>query len=344
VREADFLQHAGRITATLGVRGDDMRLESIVADGLGLRGIYNSFTSPVTSLCLSSDGSLAAANGSGAEFGIWHVWSGDRLRTFRGHTSRVTCLSLSTDASLAVSGAEDKTIRLWETVSANCVRVLEGHAETPSAVCMSLDASKILSADRGGVVKLWDSATGECLRTIQAHTQNVSSIRLTFDGRFAVSASFDKTVKLWRLSDGSCMKTLEHADWVTSVDLTPDGRYLVSSSYEGTKVWELVWRMEPRDLAEWDEGARPLLEMLLNANAAWAGKLGTEMNLWEEEIRQSLRREGPSWFAWHEPSKGLWHLNWDINETLGQAGYGWLTGAGREANRLIDEWRRTHPR
>jgi len=222
--------------------------------------------------------------------------------------------------------------------------VLEGHESTVSAVCASLDGTRLLSADQGGVVKLWDRATGECLLTIQAHAQHVSSIRLTSDGRFAASGSYDKTVKLWNLSDGSCMKTLEHADWVTGVDLTPDGGHLVSSSYEGTKVWELVWRMEPRDLAEWDEGARPLLEMLMTANGAWAGTLGTETSMYEPHISQALRRKSPSWVAWHTPSKGLWHLGWNISETLGHAGYGWLTEAGREGSKLMDEWARNHPR
>jgi WD40 repeat protein len=343
-READILQFAGRVTATVGTHGDQVWLEEIIADGLGLLGINGGFDSPVTALCLSSDGNLAAANGGGNEFGIWHVWTGDRLRTFRGHASRVNCLCLSTDAGFVVSGAEDKTVRLWESYTAECVRVLEGHESALSAVCVSLDGTRIFSADRGGVVKLWDSATGECLLTIRAHAQHVSSVRLTADGRFAASAGHDKTVKLWNLCDGSCMKTLEHADWVTGVDLTPDGAYLISSSYEGTKVWELVWRMEPRDLAEWDEGARPLLEMLMKANGAWAGTLGTQTGMYERQIAQALRRESPSWVAWHTPSKGLWHLGWDISEALGQAGYGWLTGAGREGSKLMDEWAREHSR
>lgn len=165
-----------------------------------------------------------------------------------------------------------------------------------------------------------------------------------FDGKFAASGSWDKTVKIWNLSDGSCIRTFEHADWVTSVDMTPDGRYLVSSSYEGTKVWELIWQLEPRDVIEWDEGARPGLEILLNANAAWEGKLGTPISMSDEEIENSLRRGGPSWVAWHAPSKKddwyrVWHLNWDIEETLGYAGYGWLSGISEIANKIIDDWK-----
>ena len=239
-------------------------------------------------------------------------------------------------------------MRVWRPISAECVHVLSGHQAAISKVSISLDATRILSADYDGIIKLWDVATGECLRTIRAHDASVSGLLITADGKFAVSGSWDKTVKLWNLTDGSCMKTLEHNDWVTSVDMTPDGRYLVSSSYEGTKVWELVWQLEPREPVEWEEAARPYLEILMNANAAWEGKLSTPVDMTEEEIRNSLRRQSPSWSAWHDPSNKndwhrVWHLNWDINETLGHAGYGWLTEAGREGSKFMDEWKRKNP-
>jgi hypothetical protein len=118
-----------------------------------------------------------------------------------------------------------------------------------------------------------------------------------------------------------------------------------ADSYAGTWVWELIWRLEPRDVVEWDEGARPGLEILMNANAAWKGKLSTQVDMTEEEIKDSLRRGGPSWCAWHEPSKKddwyrVWHLSWGIEETLGCAGYGWLSGIGEESRKIQEEWAR----
>lgn len=348
--QVDDIPYGCQITALLAVEDNEAWLEDIIAPGHGLKGMYGiQPTTPITAMCLSSDGSLAVRNGNGEEFGIWNMWTGDCLREFQGHTDRVTCLCVSVDVSFAVSGSEDKTVRIWAPVTAECVRVLEGHEAAITKVCISLDATKILSADHDGIIKLWDRATGECLRTIEAHSQSISGLHLTLDGKFAASGSWDKTVKLWNLADGSCMKTFEHADWVTSVDMTPDGRYLVSSSYEGTKVWELLWRLEPHDVAEWDEGARPYLEILLNANAAWDGKLSTPVDMSREEIENTLRRQGPTWTAWHAPSEKndwhrVWHLNWDINETLGHAGYGWLSEAGREGSKIMDEWRRANPR
>jgi hypothetical protein len=50
-----------------------------------------------------------------------------------------------------------------------------------------------------------------------------------------------------------------------------------------------------REVTDWDEGARPYLEILMNANGAWAGKLGTGLDMTAAEIEQTLQRQGPSW-------------------------------------------------
>ena len=274
--------------------------------------------------------------------------TGDRLREFTGHEDRVTCLCPSIDSSVVASGSEDRTVRLWKTVTAECVRVFTGHERTISKVCVSLDASRILSADRGGKLKVWNTETGECLRTIQAHRDNISGLHLTFDRKFAASASWDKTVKVWNVVEGTCMKTFEFSDMVTSVTMTPDGRYLLASSYEGTRVWELIWRLEPREPVRWDEGARRALTILENANAGWEGKLGTPVNMTEQEIKDSLRRMGPGWGKGHSPHKQeewlrVWHLDWNTTQTLGYAGYGWLTGVPEESQKMREDWNRQHP-
>jgi hypothetical protein len=86
-----------------------------------------------------------------------------------------------------------------------------------------------------------------------------------------------------------------------------------------------------------------LAEILMNANAAWDGKLGTPVDMAEEEIRNTLKRQCPGWWAWHSPSEKndwhkVWHLSWDIQETLGHAGYGWLSGAGDESRKIQGAW------
>jgi acyl carrier protein len=238
-----------RIKAKLGVEDGESWIEEIIAPGHAVGGLQKYFTSPVTAVLISSDGKLGLANGLESNFCVGTFGAGGEVREFKGHTGRVTCLSISDDGSVIASGSEDKTVRLWQTSSAESTATLRGHQSVISKVCISLDATRVLSADRGGVIKLWDVSTGECLTTIVAHRENITGLCF-IDGKFAASGSWDKTVKIWNLIDGSCLKTFEFDDWVTSVDMTPDGRFLGASSYEGTRVWELIWDLSPRDVDE----------------------------------------------------------------------------------------------
>jgi len=63
-------------------------------------------------------------------------------------------------------------------------------------------------------------------------------------------------------------------------------------------VWELVWEYEAREPADWDEGARPHLEISLELHKGkWS----------EDDFRELL-------------------------DTLGHAGYGWLRPEGVRKN------------
>ena len=63
------------------------------------------------------------------------------------------------------------------------------------------------------------------------------------------------------------------------------------------RLWELDWELAAREQADWDEGARPYLEVF-------------------------LRRHGPQWTA--DDMEGLLRL-------LQDAGYGWLRADGVRA-------------
>ncbi len=86
---SDLWSGSGRITATVAVVGDEAWLENIIVPGHGLKGMYGiSATTPITAVCISSDGALGLRNGNGESFGIWNLWTGDCLRWFEGHTER----------------------------------------------------------------------------------------------------------------------------------------------------------------------------------------------------------------------------------------------------------------
>ncbi len=184
-------------------------------------------------------------------------------------------------------------------------------------MCLSPDGRFALSGSLDNTLKLWDVATGRCLRTFEGHTEPVSSVCLSPDGRFALSGSLDNTLKLWDVATGRCLRTFEgHTEPVSSVCLSPDGRCALSSgSWDNTvKLWVLDWELEHRHPADWDEGARPLLEAFLRLRTPEfvVDRRGDILPVMQSTV-------SPSWSE--EEFQGLLH-------TLGCAGYGWLRPEG----------------
>jgi WD40 repeat protein len=286
----------------------------------------------VESVCLSGDGRFALSGSTDKTVRLWEVETGRGLRTFVGHTEGVYSVGLSGDGRFALSGGLDGTVRLWEVETGRCLRTFEGH--TVESMGLSGDGRFAL-----GGTELWEVGTGRCLRTIKGHTNCVRSVGLSRDGRFALSGGWDRTVRLWEVETGRCLRTLEgHTEGVESVGLSGDGRFALSGGRDGTlRLWTLDWELEERDPADWDEGARPSLEMFLSAHTPYADTLPTDREPTEEEITLALTRRGqPVWTE--EDFQQLLY-------TLGCAGYGWLRpeGVRRELAKMAAEWQGPPP-
>lgn len=281
----------------------------------------------VRSVCLSVDGHLAL---SGSNYDktikLWEVDSGLCLRTLEGHLAGVNSVCLSADDRYILSGSADKTLKLWELATGRCLSTLRGHAEGVSAVYLSADCRIALSSSHDNTLKLWDLESGSCLRTFRGmNTGNISamnSVCLSADGCFAISDSRDNKLKLWEIESSHCLYTLDgHKDEVLSVVLSSDGYYVLSGSMDKRiKLWQLNWELEDKEPADWDEGARPYLEVFLMQHTPYAGILPRDRMPTDEEITLALTRHGEP--VWSEMDfQNLLH-------TLGCAGYGWLRPEG----------------
>jgi WD40 repeat protein len=97
------------------------------------------------------------------------------------------------------------------------------------------------------------------------------------------------------LATGRCLHTFEgHKRSVGAFALTPDGRYAVSGSDDNTlRLWGLDWDYQFPELAEWDEGARPYLEIFLTLHTPYGpdglSRVGTPT--WTEDDFQKLLTE-----------------------------------------------------
>jgi WD40 repeat protein/serine/threonine protein kinase len=296
----------------------------------------------VSSVCLSSDGRLALS-GSWEKtpklLRLWEVSSGRCLRSFEGHRSNVHSVCLSMDGRLALSGGDDNTLKLWEVSSGRCLRTFEGHRLPLHSVCLRMDARFALSGSVDTTLKLWEVSSGRCLRTFEGHTDDVNSVCLSSDGRVALSGSRDKTLKLWEVSSGRCLRTFEgHKDSVCSVCLSCDGRLALSGSHDRSiQVWILDWDLEAKRRSDWDEGARPYLEMFLSAHTPWGAELPVKREPSEQELQLALTRRGKPRWTERDFERLLF--------TLGCAGYGWLRpeGVRRELEKMAASWQGPPP-
>jgi hypothetical protein len=246
---------------------------------------------------------------------------------------------LSADGRYALSGSRDKTLKLWEVSSGHCLRTFKGHTDPVISVFLSVDGHYALSGSLDKTIKLWDVSRAECLRTFEGHTDSVLSVFLSADGRYALSGSADKTLKLWDVSQGGCLWTFEgHADSVRPVFLSADGRYALSGSWDNTlKLWTLDWELEGRQPDDWDEAARPYLEVFLAQQTPYAEPLPTGRQPTEEELALALTRRGsPTW------TKADFQR---LLSGLGCAGYGWLRpeGVQKQLEEMAANWQGPPP-
>jgi WD40 repeat protein len=56
---------------------------------------------------------------------VWNVFTGEILKTLRGHTSSVWSVSFSPDGAIVASGSADETVRLWNIETGQCLRILK---------------------------------------------------------------------------------------------------------------------------------------------------------------------------------------------------------------------------
>jgi WD40 repeat protein len=171
-------------------------------------------------------------------------------------------------------------------------------------------------------MRLWEVRTGRCIQVYEGHKDSVFSVALSADGEFAFSGSADKTHKLWKVATGQCLGTSAvRTQPISAVALSLDGRWLLSGGEENLlQLYELEWELEARTPADWDEGARPILQAFLSAHVPYQGKLRPDRDFSNEKLLQALTRRGRP--VWNEQDFSL------LLQHLQYTGYGWLRPAG----------------
>lgn len=259
----------------------------------------------VDATAISLDGKFAATC-TDKVLNLWEINTQDGLRYLRSITTDwgdLSALAFSSDNRYCVSGTglspkeRDCRLRLWEIPSGKLAKIFAENEDGIYTVVFTPDNKYVLSAGYDDTLKLWNVETGRCVRSFEGHTQSVYKLDISMDGRFALSASIDHTMRLWDLLTGECLRTWEiHADFIGPVRFSTDCRYIIAGVGYECRVEVLDWELEDRDVADWDEGARPYLA---NFIARHKDDFGRKVPAWsEEEFQDLLNQVGGGGYGW----------------------------------------------
>ncbi|KAI8361796.1 WD40-repeat-containing domain protein [Choanephora cucurbitarum] len=135
---------------------------------------------------------------------VWHLETGERLRTLQGHTRCIRTLQF--DDTKLVTGSMDNTLRIWNYHTGQCIRTLEGH--TNGVVHLHFNCRMLASGSADATIKIWNFQTGECF-TLTGHTKVVNHVSLQQGSATLVSSSDDGTVRIWDLDQRTCVRVLK---------------------------------------------------------------------------------------------------------------------------------------
>ncbi|NJO39172.1 MAG: protein kinase [Cyanobacteria bacterium CRU_2_1] len=276
----------------------------------------------VHAVAVAPKGRYALSGSADGILKLWDMTTGHCLRTFTRHRDRVTAVTLSPDGRYALSGSLDKTLKLWDLTTGETLRTFEGHIAAIHSIAMSLDGRYALSGSDDQTLKLWDVNTSDCLRTFSGHSAAIHAVAFSADGHYALSGSDDQSLKLWDVNTGDCLRTLTgHSAAIQAVAFSLDSRYALSGGTDRTlKLWILDWELADRESTQWDEGARPYLDVFLALHTPRAATLPTNRQPSEQEVAQALRPQGTP--VWTDADLS------NLMQTLRYAGYGWLRPEG----------------
>ena len=214
----------------------------------------------VNCVAISWDGQTLVSGTDEGTIQIWHLPTGELIRTLRahsyrqvtnrqvtrtlrGHSGSIRSVAISRDGQTLVSCSTDHTIKIWHLPTGQLTRTLEEDGlYGVSSVAVSPSGQTVVSAGgRDGlkVSNLSMSPIGQMSRTLGADPFRCSVVAISPDGETLVSDSTDHTIKIWHLPTGQLITTLVgHSDLVTSLAISQDGQTFVTRSKDGTiKVW-----------------------------------------------------------------------------------------------------------
>ncbi len=278
----------------------------------------------VTATALSAGGDLAASLGEDQKLKVWSLSDGSCVRevheiwtngaSFSADGGQVYCEKGDVSVTTLASG---KTTR-WEGLRH------QGYAALSRDGCWWIfkgtDAQMELRHLESGFFMERSGKDGAQRPTVglpSVEDTIVDSIIPTQEGAVAISCDANGSILIWDPVDGRLLHTLSvPGKKYGGAIATEDGRRLIAFIGDTVMVWRLEWEFEPREEADWDKGALPMIDAFVSVHVP---RVSADAGLPDFFVRRGAAQ-------WSRPDFD------QLMQRLSRFGFGWLRPDGVTAN------------
>jgi len=211
-----------------------------------------SAVSPIISVAITPDGSLAAA-GRGNEIVLMETATGrdagrlidpalSKQAGARGnvaHLDLVQALAFHPSGELLASGGY-REIKLWRKPNGGKHADLAPAADAIKRVAVSSDNRWLAVGDNAGKVQLHDLTTNKVTHTLAAHNGPVTGLAFALDNATLFTAGNDKQLRAFKVADGAEAGKLETPAAINGLALVTNGTQLATAEEDKmVRVWAL---------------------------------------------------------------------------------------------------------
>jgi WD40 repeat protein len=195
----------------------------------------------ITSLAISPDGEILVSGCTDKTINIWHLQTGNLVRTLKGDLGAVSSVAISPDGNFLAMGISEHpqgNVKVWHLKTGKLIHNLSGHQKPVNLVTISFDGRILASGSHK--IKIWNLQKGDRVCTLW-HSSPVYAAAISPDGKILASGSSDNKIRLWNPHNGDPVRTLMgHTGEVISLVMSLNGEILFSGSADTTiKVWHL---------------------------------------------------------------------------------------------------------
>jgi WD40 repeat protein len=249
----------------------------------------NTGSGVIGSLCCSTDGKKALSGSTNGELKLWDLVNENCIYEFEKQPHSIKGLNFSPSAKQFVSGGE--TLSLWDIARGKPVWKFE---EYTVCACFSPNGKKLVSGHGECTVKLWDLSNKHCIFTLTSGEKKVSDVCFSPDGKKLLFNSGDYATKLLDVETGKCIFTFtpdKNTGRTRSVRFSPQVNRFYVLCENALCIFDLEFALIFPGWHDWDEGARPYLEIFKTLHPNW-----TEDDF-NNILIPDLRNRGYGWLA-----------------------------------------------